>query len=1417
MKKSVYTFFALLFFCTVRAQIPTSGLVARYGFDGSGNDLSGNNRNVTTNNVTYVTDRNGTPNSAIKFSGSTGSYAEITGANVASFQNNQYSFGGWVRVDAMTTNSFGTVFQVAGGSAEQIVGPVNTTTPQSFAAWTYSIPATNPACLASVNANKGGFTFTKGAWYHVFVTNSLTEQKIYVNGQLYDLVTGNCTGYNWLSGSSFPTPPVVTFGRRNTLNSGAIQTFNGAVDDFLVYNRVLTPTEIQGIYNPTTVVNPVIPTSGLVARYGFDGSGNDLSGNNRNVTTNNVTYVTDRNGTPNSAIKFSGSTGSYAEITGANVASFQNNQYSFGGWVRVDAMTTNSFGTVFQVAGGSAEQIVGPVNTTTPQSFAAWTYSTPTSCMPSVNAYTRSFTFTTGTWYHVFVTNSLTEQKIYVNGQLYTTVSGNCTGYNWANGTSFPTVIEFGRRNTSGSGAIQTFNGAVDDFLVYNRVLTPTEIQSITQSGTTQSTDTSWSFYKNGYIIYNIDGSVNRYHAKLQFSGTNQNIVTDLLWDQLSCTGRSATKVWWINEDHSGNQDYYGFNTTRPDSITHDFGGDFTYHCGCTTTNPNYWSAYGDSAWAFTNIIEVPYHIKKFDVDPANYLEKPSTFQWNKNSLEVQTFKGGLIPPIGAGTIEQYGKINLHTGMLPKSITDYNTVMSYGLSYLNEKNMSNLPPSKRYVTAPDQEWATENWRNCSETIPYPQVSCIGGYQFNHMTTQQAWETFGASLTNKKDYGVVLQDGEFWKGTVETQGLTNYKYCFDQVIQTGSTTKFGQHHAQPYYTNRFFNDPDGGIDVNRWNAKYDVSAANRYTLVNFNYISAYWLKVLANNTSVADDWKISSLQTYTQTLNPKNMYAWIQDLEINKKLFPEWKHLITVEGFHETPYFATVSHTIPTGGAITFTGGQGQWVKHSSSLQEFTGLYSNTVGDGLCYFSDNLTRNDDKSNWVKLDGTNQYPGTDIYARQFYGVDDYLYLGIWKANEVNRQTVGQTWSKPDISVDGGSTWITAAGLLPASAFAAKRPLVHIINTTKGGKIIMAYNMWNPPYKVQTIKVRDANGVINDVRIKGQFPTIYKYGESNTPFLSLSSATWPAPATGGNTTVTISSNVAWSITNIPSWLTISPSSGSNTAVLTITASANTATTRTATITISGSGVSAQTFIVTQAAGTSGCGSTPQNYCWTSPIPAGQIIFRTAAVEVVAGPQSGNDSGNPPRSGNCWCIQQYVGLPDCYIYPITTKDMLLPVASTPTAMQYRVTIGSGQSGKTAKLYVNGELKWSKTVTDQEQVYPDFTGITAQSRVYFVIESNSGRIAAENTGRPEEKLATVIYPNPVDGLVKVVYYLDVAEGVNFSLTNSEGKLLQTYYANGSKGRNQLEMDLKANPAGAYFLRVHSSKKNEILKIIKGN
>jgi hypothetical protein len=87
---------------------------------------------------------------------------------------------------------------------------------------------------------------------------------------------------------------------------------------------------------------------------------------------------------------------------------------------------------------------------------------------------------------------------------------------------------------------------------------------------------------------------------------------------------------------------------------------------------------------------------------------------------------------------------------------------------------------------------------------------------------------------------------------------------------------------------------------------------------------------------------------------------------------------------------------------------------------------------------------------------------------------------------------------------------------------------------------------------------------------------------PTLSVSPSTITFQQSGGTQSVDVTTNVNWTATSSASWLTISPTSGTESGTIIISAAANnSSSSRTATITISGgSGVSSQTITISQAA---------------------------------------------------------------------------------------------------------------------------------------------------------------------------------------------------------------------------------------------
>ena len=85
----------------------------------------------------------------------------------------------------------------------------------------------------------GATTLQANTWYHVTgVYNAATsELHVYLNGQLDDgTLVGTVTAAQQNSSAN------VNIGRRPT---GSNFNFNGRIDDVRIYNRALTPAEIQ--------------------------------------------------------------------------------------------------------------------------------------------------------------------------------------------------------------------------------------------------------------------------------------------------------------------------------------------------------------------------------------------------------------------------------------------------------------------------------------------------------------------------------------------------------------------------------------------------------------------------------------------------------------------------------------------------------------------------------------------------------------------------------------------------------------------------------------------------------------------------------------------------------------------------------------------------------------------------------------------------------------------------------------------------------------------------------------------------------------------------------------------------------------------------------------------------------------------
>ncbi len=275
------------------------------------------------------------------------------------------------------------------------------------------------------------------SWTHLCGSlDSSSTARVYANGTL--IGSGTITPLN-TSGSS-----IILIGAFNT----ATDLWVGKIADFRVYSKALSNTEIRMI----GAQNPV----GLVAYYDVNGDANDLSGFGANGSVSgSVSYVTDRYGVPNSALRVAGGTNF---VQAAVTALPPNvNARTFCMWYRSENVFFSvPFAYGNETGGGGVFQAFW---LQTEQYIRLWGGS------PDFNV--DPFPIRNFIWRHVCgtISGSTNFGELYVNGKLI--ADGSLT-VNIGNNTS----VKFGSFVST-----RDYLGSLDSLMIYNRVLTATEIR----------------------------------------------------------------------------------------------------------------------------------------------------------------------------------------------------------------------------------------------------------------------------------------------------------------------------------------------------------------------------------------------------------------------------------------------------------------------------------------------------------------------------------------------------------------------------------------------------------------------------------------------------------------------------------------------------------------------------------------------------------------------------------------------------------------------------------------------------------------------------------------------------------------------------------------------------------------------------
>ena len=248
----VFLFFGQL---ALYSQIPTVGLVGAWPFSGNANDVSGSNNHGTVYGATLTNDRCGNPNSAYSFNGTT-NYIQTLFSGPTGTVSRSVSF--WARTtnaNLMTNFAYG---NSSGGTAYAIQYNYNCSG--------VGVDYNNQALT------RGSNCILNNGWHHIVaildatVGLQLGQVIFYVDGVQLPSITCIISGTTQTANTGNIQP--ISFGR---IHDGPSRFFGGQLDDFYLYNRALTPTEVMQLYTalPCTVAitGPTLTCNGAVGFY----------------------------------------------------------------------------------------------------------------------------------------------------------------------------------------------------------------------------------------------------------------------------------------------------------------------------------------------------------------------------------------------------------------------------------------------------------------------------------------------------------------------------------------------------------------------------------------------------------------------------------------------------------------------------------------------------------------------------------------------------------------------------------------------------------------------------------------------------------------------------------------------------------------------------------------------------------------------------------------------------------------------------------------------------------------------------------------------------------------------------------------------------------------------------------------------
>lgn len=255
--RKIFTIAILALSINAFSQIPTSGLIGWWPFQGNANDISGNGNNGTVNGATLTTDRFGNPNSAYLFNGTT-DFIQMVNGGITGSSSRTVSFwaktsftGEMVPFDYGDANGNGGTFQIQFNNACSGIG----------------LDVSNGVVTWGSNS------FLDNSWHHfaivldAIVGTQVNQILVYADGVLISTSTCGALNQNAVINTVNTNP--IRIGK--VADNGNVRHFNGSLDDFFLYDRALDFPEIQSLFNNGICYQTITVTDTLIINANLTG------------------------------------------------------------------------------------------------------------------------------------------------------------------------------------------------------------------------------------------------------------------------------------------------------------------------------------------------------------------------------------------------------------------------------------------------------------------------------------------------------------------------------------------------------------------------------------------------------------------------------------------------------------------------------------------------------------------------------------------------------------------------------------------------------------------------------------------------------------------------------------------------------------------------------------------------------------------------------------------------------------------------------------------------------------------------------------------------------------------------------------------------------------------------------------------